>query len=283
MLRLRLASAAILIPILLVVLRAGGPLLIVTIALVCLLAAGEISDLLRRAGLPVPTVVIAGLAVLAVAEAAAAPLGVDWLLPAWLVLLVVLGGALALVATDTREGLLRWVGTVFGALYAATLAFLLRIVVTADPQSAGGELTQLLDAGRAWLLVLVLGVWAYDSAAYAVGRVLGRGHFFAHISPHKTWSGALGGTVGAIAACAALGWLIERPLEAMGLGLVVAIAAPAGDLAESMLKRAAGVKDSGQLIPGHGGMLDRVDSFTFVAPVAWVYLTLVLSMGASVG
>jgi phosphatidate cytidylyltransferase len=273
-LRLRLASAAILIPILLIVLRAGGPVLIATIALVCVLAAGEIADLLRRAGLAVPPVLVIGLAVLAVAEAAAATLAIDWLLPAWVVLVVTAGGALALLAHDSREGLHRWVATVFGALYAGMLAFLLRIAITADPASAGGELVDVLDAGRAWLLVVVLGVWAYDSAAYAVGRIYGRGHFFAHISPHKTWTGALGGTIGAVAASAALGWIIQRPLEAIGLGVLIAIAAPAGDLAESMLKRAAGVKDSGQLIPGHGGMLDRVDSFTFVAPVAWVYLAI---------
>jgi phosphatidate cytidylyltransferase len=273
-LRLRLASAAILIPILLIVLRAGGPVLIATIALVCVLAAGEIADLLRRAGLAVPPVLVIGLAVLAVAEAAAATLAIDWLLPAWVVLVVTAGGALALLAHDSREGLHRWVATVFGALYAGMLAFLLRIAITADPASAGGELVDVLDAGRAWLLVVVLGVWAYDSAAYAVGRIYGRGHFFAHISPHKTWTGALGGTIGAVAASAALGWIIQRPLEAIGLGVLIAIAAPAGDLAESMVKRAAGVKDSGQLIPGHGGMLDRVDSFTFVAPVAWVYLAI---------
>jgi phosphatidate cytidylyltransferase len=116
-------------------------------------------------------------------------------------------------------------------------------------------------------------VWVYDSAAYAVGRVWGRGHFFAHISPHKTWSGAAGGTVAVIAACAVLGAFIGRPVEGFGLGVLIAFSAPIGDLAESVLKRAAGVKDSGQLIPGHGGMLDRVDSFVTAAPVAWVYLT----------
>jgi phosphatidate cytidylyltransferase len=122
----------------------------------------------------------------------------------------------------------------------------------------------VLDAGRAWLLVVVLAVWAYDSAAYAVGRV-GPGPL---LQPH------LAGTRRGAARPAAtsphrgralLGLLVGRPLEGAGLGLLIAFAAPLGDLAESMLKRAAGVKDSGQL-PRPRRMLDRVDAFVIVAP-----------------
>lgn len=272
MLRLRLASAAILIPILLVVLWTGGPVLIAAIALVVLLSAGELADLLRRAGLSVQPVVVMALAVIAAAEAAAAALGHAWALPAWVALVGLAAAGVAVTGADMREGLLRASGTALAALLAGMLAFLLRIVVTATDASATGRLVEVLDAGRAWLLVLVLGVWAYDSAAYTVGRLYGRGRFFAHISPNKTWTGAVGGTVGAICACAALGSLIGRPAEGAGLGVIVAVGAPLGDLAESVLKRAAGVKDSGQLIPGHGGMLDRMDSFVVAAPAAWVYL-----------
>ncbi len=272
MLAVRLATAAILIPILFVVMWAGGPVLAATIALVTLLAAAEVADLLRRAGFPVQTVVVGGLALVAVAEAFTAPTYTAWALPAWFVLVVVASAAVAIARRDMRQALLCWTGTVMGALYAGLLAFLLRIPETAGPAAASGPLVDVLDGGRAWLLVLVLGVWAYDSAAYAVGRWRGTGHFFAHISPHKTWSGALGGSVGAIVACALLGILIGRPGEGAGLGVLIAFVAPIGDLAESMLKRAAGVKDSGQLIPGHGGMLDRVDSFVTAAPAAWVYL-----------
>jgi phosphatidate cytidylyltransferase len=275
-LAVRLATAAILIPILLVVLYAGGPVLVVTIALVTVLAAGELSDLLRRAGFPVQPLVVALLALLAVAEAAAAatPFVTVWALPAWFVLVVLAGAVAALFQRDMHQALLSWAGTALAALYAGLLSFLLRIPVTAGPAAAEGQLVQLLDTGRAWLLVLVVGVWAYDTAAYVTGRLWGRGHFFAHISPHKTWSGALGGSVAALLGCAAVGLAIGRPLEAAGLGLLIGFAAPLGDLAESVLKRAAGVKDSGQLIPGHGGMLDRVDSFVTAAPVAWIYLAL---------
>ena len=272
MLAVRLATAAILIPILLVVLYAGGPLLIVTLALVVLVAASEVADLLRRAGLPVQRLLVAGLALAAVVEAAYAPAETSWALPAWIVLVVLAGAVSALLKRDMHQALLCWAGTALGALYAGLVAFLLRIPLTVSETAATGPLVELLDAGRTWLLVLVLGVWAYDSAAYVTGRLWGRGHFFAHISPHKTWSGALGGSAVAVLACAALGVFIGRPAEAAGLGVLIALSAPVGDLSESVLKRAAGVKDSGQLIPGHGGMLSRVESFVIAAPVAWIYL-----------
>ncbi|MDQ3937682.1 MAG: phosphatidate cytidylyltransferase [Chloroflexota bacterium] len=275
MLIVRLATAAILIPILLAVLLAGGLVLTATIALVTLVAGAEVGSLLRRAGFPVSPPLVAALATLAVVEAAAAPLETFWALPAWIVAVVVAGAGSGLTAMDTRQGLLVWAGTVFGALYAGMLAFLLRIPVLAGTAAAEGRLVEALDAGRVWLLVLVLGVWAYDSAAYGVGRVWARGHFFPRISPHKTWSGTAGGTIAAVVACGALGLAVGRPAEGVGLGVLVALAAPLGDLAESVLKRAAGVKDSGQLIPGHGGMLDRVDSFLIAAPLAWVYLDVV--------
>jgi phosphatidate cytidylyltransferase len=220
----------------------------------------------------VHTLVVAGLALLAVVDAAYAAFRPEGAPEAWFVLVVLAGVVPALLRREMREALLSWAGTTLGALYAGLLAFLLRIPLTVDDPLAAGPLVDLFDDGRAWLLVLVLGVWAYDSAAYATGRVWGRGCFFAHISPHKTWSGAAGGSLAAVLACAVLGTLIGRPLEAAGLGLLIALTAPIGDLAESMLKRAAGVKDSGQLFPGHGGMLDRIDSFVTAAPVAWLYL-----------
>ena len=132
------------------------------------------------------------------------------------------------------------------------------------------------DAGRTWLLVLVLTVWSFDTFAYLSGRTFKRGRFLNHISPNKTWSGVIGGTVaavlvGGLLATAAGQWLPGGLL----MGFLVAVAGQAGDVAESMLKRTAGVKDSGTLIPGHGGILDRVDSFLFAAPVVFGYLVFV--------
>jgi phosphatidate cytidylyltransferase len=270
----RLLTAAIGIPLLLVVLWAGHPWLGVALAVAVLLAAIEVGELFERAGMPVARGLVALLAVLAVALVAAVTFAGDWLLTGWLVLLVALSAAAALTRNDADIAFRAWLGTAAGSLLAAMPAFLLLIALSVRPDAASGPLAQWLDAGRAWLLIVVLGVWAYDSAAYVTGRLWGRGRFFNHISPKKTWSGAVGGGVAAVVACALLGAWVGQPLVGAGLGVLIAFAAPVGDLAESALKRAAAVKDSGRLFPGHGGILDRLDAFLIVAPTAWLYLVL---------
>ena len=275
MLGLRLLTAAVGIPILLLVLWLGHPWLGVLVAIVALLGAIEMGELLTRAGLPPATGLVALFGVAAVAAAASITLTGVWLFVAWLVLLVVASAIAGLGRADGRSALGAWLATLGGATYVAMLAFLLLIALSVRPDSATGPLVAWLDAGRAWLLVVVLVVWAYDSAAYLIGRSWGRGQFFNQLSPNKTWSGAIGGGLAAIAAGLALGWLIGRPLEGAGLGVLVSFSAPIGDLAQSALKRAAEVKDSGRLFPGHGGMLDRVDALVLVAPLAWLYLVAV--------
>jgi phosphatidate cytidylyltransferase len=177
-----------------------------------------------------------------------------------------------------RDGFLAWLGGSFGALYPALLAFVAGILVVAPAIPAAAPLAGTLDAGRSWLLVLVLTVWAFDTFAYLTGRTLKRGRFLNHISPNKTWSGVIGGTVAAVIVGGLLAWAFGQWLPGgLLMGFLVAVAGQAGDVAESMLKRTAGVKDSGALIPGHGGILDRVDSFLFAAPVVFGYLLVVSS------
>jgi phosphatidate cytidylyltransferase len=199
------------------------------------------------------------------------------------VLLIAIGSILAAVGaftrTDPREGLPTWFGTVFGALYASLLAFVLRLGHAAPSVPDGAPLAGLFrdEPGRGWILLLVLAVWSYDTGAYFVGKRFGRRRFLSHISPSKTYAGLIGGIVAAtIVAAVALAALGQPPVAAVVLGPLLALAAQAGDLAESMLKRAAGAKDSGTLIPGHGGILDRVDSFLFAAPVAFFSVVSVL-------
>jgi phosphatidate cytidylyltransferase len=162
--------------------------------------------------------------------------------------------------------------TVFGALYVSLLAFVVRLghaapVVPADAPLAG------LGAERGWILLLLLAVWAYDTGAFLVGRRFGKERFLTHISPSKTYAGLIGGVAATtVVVGVVLFALGQSPLHALVLGPLAALSAQAGDLAESMLKRAAGAKDSGTLIPGHGGMLDRVDSFLFAAPVVTLYV-----------
>lgn len=121
-----------------------------------------------------------------------------------------------------------------------------------------------------WLLMVLLGTAACDTGAYFVGILLGRHKLIPHISPGKTWEGLAGGVLGAIVAALALSGLLGLSVvQAIVLGLVVCAAAVSGDLCESLLKRAAGVKDSGHIIPGHGGVLDRIDSILFVLPAVY--------------
>jgi phosphatidate cytidylyltransferase len=164
------------------------------------------------------------------------------------------------------------VTTVFGAFYVSLLAFVIRLGHVAPVLPPGAPLADL-GSGSGWILLLVLGVWAYDTGAYFVGRRYGRRRFLTHISPSKTYAGLVGGTLAATVVVALLlAGLGQPPLGGLLLGPLIAFAAQAGDLAESMLKRAAGAKDSGLLIPGHGGILDRIDSFLFAAPVVTLYV-----------
>jgi phosphatidate cytidylyltransferase len=126
------------------------------------------------------------------------------------------------------------------------------------------------------VLTLLAVVWVGDSAAYFGGRALGRHKLAPEISPNKTVEGSVAGLMGSVAAGIAMGtWLLGLSAAFMaGISLVAGIAGQIGDLAESALKRSAGVKDSSTLLPGHGGMLDRLDSLMFAAPVFyWFFRT----------
>ena len=126
------------------------------------------------------------------------------------------------------------------------------------------------------LVVFVL-LWVNDTFAYLTGRLLGKHKLFERISPGKTIEGSIGGLVFTLAAILVYshftGWPPMGP--AIGLGVIAVVFGTLGDLCESMLKRQAGVKDSGKLIPGHGGILDRFDSVLFAIPFVFVYLLLV--------
>ena len=279
MLAQRLLSAAILIPGVIVVLVLGQPWIGLLIVVIAALSAREVFPLLRGAGVvnePILGAAI-GLVVVAGSWLLSDELGETWILVGLGVVVAALG---AFMRPDPRDGFSSWLGTVFGAVYVGMLAFLLLIIQNAPPMAASAPLAPWLDGGRAWLVVCILAVWSYDSGAYAAGRAWGRHGFMVHISPKKTWEGVAGGMVAATIATGITLWLAgANPLGAIALGPLVAIAAQAGDLAESLLKRAAGAKDSGVLIPGHGGMLDRIDSIMSAAPVVYFYVLVLASLG----
>lgn len=155
------------------------------------------------------------------------------------------------------------VGTVFPVLFIGlTIGYVVRI------RAIPGE------EGRDLLYLLIVCVILADIAAFYVGTSLGRTRMAPRISPNKSWEGALGGVLASVGgAVLAHFWFYQRlPLvHALVLGALIALTALLGDLAESMLKRAAAVKDASSLLPGHGGVLDRVDSLLFSGPVLYYY------------
>ncbi|MBW2701511.1 MAG: phosphatidate cytidylyltransferase [Deltaproteobacteria bacterium] len=136
-----------------------------------------------------------------------------------------------------------------------------------------------LEHGWALVFLAMMITWGSDTAAYFVGRSLGRRKLYPAVSPGKTWEGSAGGLLGAVGAA-----LLARAtfLPELGMGHAVAVAllagvlAQLGDLVESLLKRNMGVKDSGRLLPGHGGMLDRIDALIFAVPAVWLYVSLII-------
>ena len=299
MLRTRLLTAAVLAPIILAVVVLGEPWLSVLIGLVAFLALVELVSLLDAAGYQPPQVltILAGVALTAASLVALNEAGVGGILTtiivaldppgivaATLVAIMLLLAVAAFMRSDPKAGFITWAMSVFGCVYVGLL--LPTIVLVAHLPAPGGSATTPvgvlgLGSGVAWTLALVLIVWAYDTGAYLVGRQAGRTRLVDHISPSKTVEGLAGGlvaaTIGAGIGAALIGL---EPWHPLVLGPLVGLAAQAGDLAESLLKRAAGRKESGFLVPGHGGILDRVDSFMFAAPVLAGYALLVAGRGS---
>jgi len=127
-------------------------------------------------------------------------------------------------------------------------------------------------AGPQLLLFTVVLVWVGDSAAYFVGRGVGRWKMAPRLSPNKTWEGAIANLLGALFVAAVFGyWSRIPPVHMLGMAAAGSIAGQIGDIFESTWKRSAGVKDSGTILPGHGGMLDRIDALILAAPAVWYY------------
>ena len=129
--------------------------------------------------------------------------------------------------------------------------------------------------GRDWILLVLLATFSVDTGAYAVGRLIGRHKLAPRISPGKTWEGVVGGLLGSVGATFGLTLVLDIPMDAwkaVPLGLLLGIAGMFGDLVESWLKRTVGAKDSGNLVPGHGGVLDRTDSIVATLVVAYFWV-----------
>ncbi len=287
----RVATAVILIPlVLLLVLRAPLPLLAAVVAVVALIGTRELLQLATHYGVQpfrLPTYIFAVLLFVAVAL-----LGLQTPLLATGMMIYAVGFSAViapfvfLIVGMARQEL----RTAFPAAAVSVLAF----GYLALPLALLVQVRQLW-AGAFLLLYLLVVVWIGDIAAFYTGRLIGRHKLAPRISPGKTWEGAVGSFIAAVV----VGWLIFGhafgiSLKLSEFGLIeraqgyfalqppamwttvllsagINVAAQLGDLVESLMKRGAGVKDSGALLPGHGGMLDRIDALLLAGPVLWYY------------
>ena len=190
-------------------------------------------------------------------------------LPLELVLFVFVVGCAAIIFTSRRP-LAEALGDI--GISAAGLVFI------ALPLSAVIGIHAVGPIGPKLLLFTLVLVWAGDTLAYFVGRAFGRVPMAPQLSPKKTWEGAAANLLGsAIVALALFRWLDIDAFQAVVMACLANVAGQAGDLLKSAYKRGAGVKDSGTLLPGHGGVLDRIDALILAAPVVWYYFRFVVA------
>jgi phosphatidate cytidylyltransferase len=254
-LRTRILTAAVLIALLLVVvLKLPPSATVIALTVVVLAGAWEWSGFLRARASSVRLLYV-------VAVAALLPL--SWIATA----------TLEGKATVLAVAVLWWVAALLWIVFAprraapwsAALAGMLALV---PAWVALSRLRLDVPRGGEWMLFILILVWVADIAAFFVGRRFGRMRLAPEVSPGKTWEGALGGAaVSTLVAIAGSGWFGITPLVFVPLCLVAVAFSIVGDLTESLLKRFAGMKDSGTLFPGHGGVMDRIDSVTGAAPV----------------
>ena len=245
----------------------GGAPLVAAIMLVTVLAWYEYARMMYRT-----TPVYSRLAVLAlVFILLAASSGSLAVLAAGIFIAFVLLGFQVLFIK--KKDLPRLFFTLVGVLYFGIGFGSLLVLRGADDLLSARDVA--LEPGLFLIWFGLLGTWASDTCAYFVGKYCGRNPMAPHISPNKTQEGLLGGMIGCIVICAVFSWYFDFSImTALLLALMVAVAAPMGDLFESYVKRVCDVKDSGNILPGHGGMMDRFDSLLFVMPLLLGVLTL---------
>ena len=288
----RIATAVVLIPlVLLLVLKAPAYLLIIVSGAVALLAIAEFLKLVTHYGIQPLSQLTYAFTVLFFISVIFASANLTPLMEAtstlyWMIVAAAIAPFVFLTAAMRRAEL----SSSYSAAAASTFAF----AYIALPMALLVEIRRQ-PAGAIWVIYTLLAVWSGDIFAYFVGKSLGRHRMSPRISPNKTWEGA----IASILASVVIGtvWfqhapqvssallrisLIDRRSGMFGLeqphlwpiillSAVVNVAAQLGDLLESLIKRGAGVKDSGSILPGHGGMLDRIDAMLFAVPVVWAY------------
>ena len=264
----RLLSAAVGMPIIIAAILIGGPLFAALMALSLAIARGEIALIVRLA-IRSALFIVAVAAIGSIIGVATQP-GMPLLWP-------ILAGGLAIAGVATITAV-RSVSHPDPAQLKPILlggASMLGAVAYLAIPGATFVVVRAADQGTGWVLLAVLAVMSADAAAYAGGRLLGRHQLAPSVSPNKTMEGAVFGWLGGFGATIALDQILNLDVEIWPLvllALVLPIVSQLGDLAESLFKRAMDVKDSSNLIPGHGGVLDRLDSLLFGLPVVYFFL-----------
>jgi phosphatidate cytidylyltransferase len=248
-----------LIPVVLLVLYLGGPVFLIFLAFFALAATAEFA---RMLGFSLRTSLLASLV-----------LGLPYFLNfyfafipwhVYFMLYLLISASILFVFGYTRVSFLQGAGLIFGGLYVPVLASTLALV-------------RYLDDGMLYTLAVLLLTWGTDSGAFFLGKALGKKKLAPAISPNKSWAGAVGGLITGVMIALAFGILMDGNVIHFALwGVIASAMCQIGDLAESAFKRHAGVKDSGSMLPGHGGFLDRIDSLLFTATISYIFFGMVI-------
>ncbi len=280
----RLLVAVIGIPLVFALIWAGGVFFFLLIALISAMAQYEFYKLIEQKGNK-PLVlwgITAGILIL---------FATNWSSSAWftmlpLLMLIILMTLTISIFFAEKESISAITSTLAGVFYVPlSLSTILFIMNDKYPEPFSADIfnsqqisNQYLSVeGFEFIVSILVAIWACDTAAFFLGKQFGRKKLFPRVSPKKTWFGAISGLFGAVICFVAIILIFDTSTlshipELVLLGMIIGISAQVGDLAESQLKRDAGVKDSSSILPGHGGILDRIDSILFVFPSVFIYL-----------
>ncbi len=272
MLRQRVLSAAVFVPIVFASIWFGNPWFSIVVAIAAILGVIEFYAMVSQRGWQPLTVFGTLWTLFFIFNAYYAPkYSSDNLYIIVTSALITSAVALSLLwipflRSSGEKAAVSWASSLAGIFYMGWLLSYWVLIMN----SYGGDWN-----GRDWVLIALFSTFAVDTAAYFVGRALGRHKMAPTISPGKTWEGAAGGLLGALVAVIVLALLLDINIsywQMVLLGFLIAVFAQLGDLVESKLKRSAGVKEASKLIPGHGGILDRLDSIVFTGVVVYYCL-----------